>query len=148
MDTAIFMVLSIFLCFFSKSQKYYDPAIFEVEGEQYNISFPDLDIFTCGDNLEDALYMAKDLLGGYLYTLEEENQEIPKASLPTEIKVSSTQFTQLIEVYMPPIRDEEENRTERRNVTIPKWLNKVVKEKNINCSAVLVTALKDKLGIR
>ena len=26
--------------------------------------------------------------------------------------------------------------------------NKVVKEKNINCSAVLVTALKDKLGIR
>ena len=81
-------------------------------------------------------------------TLEEENEEIPKASLPTEIKVSSTQFTQLIEAYMPPIRDEEENRTERRNVTIPKWLNKVVKEKNINCSAVLVTALKDKLGIR
>ncbi len=131
-----------------KKDKYIYPAIFEAEGEQYNISFPDLDIFTCGDNLEDALYMAKDLLGGYLYTLEEENEEIPKASLPTEIKVSSTQFTQLIEVYMPPIRDEEENRTERRNVTIPKWLNKVVKEKNINCSAVLVTALKDKLGIR
>ena len=95
-----------------KKDKYIYPAIFEAEGEQYNISFPDLDIFTCGDNLEDALYMAKDLLGGYLYTLEEENK------------------------------------TERRNVTIPKWLNKVVKEKNINCSAVLVTALKDKLGIR
>ena len=92
--------------------------------------------------------MAKDLLGGYLYTLEEEQKEIPNASLPTTIKTSSNQFTQLIEVYMPPIRDEEENRTERRNVTIPKWLNKVVKEKNINCSAILVTALKEKLGIR
>ena len=69
-----------------KKDKYIYPAIFEVEGEQYNISFPDLDIFTCGDNLEDALYMAKNLLGGHLYTLEEENQEIPKASLPTEFK--------------------------------------------------------------
>ena len=56
-----------------KKDKYIYPAIFEAEGEQYNISFPDLDVFTCGDNLEDALYMAKDLLGGYLYTLEEEN---------------------------------------------------------------------------
>ena len=53
-----------------KKDKYIYPAIFEAEGEQYNISFPDLDIFTCGDNLEDALYMAKDLLGGYLYTLD------------------------------------------------------------------------------
>mgnify|MGYP000843967003 FL=1 len=131
-----------------KKDKYIYPAIFEAEGEQYNISFPDLDVFTCGDNLEDALYMAKDLLGGYLYTLEEENEEIPKASMPTEVKISSNQFVQLIEVYMPPIRDEEENRTERRNVTIPKWLNKVVKEKNINCSAILVTALKDKLGMK
>lgn len=43
---------------------------------------------------------------------------------------------------------EEENITEIKNVTIPKWINKVVKEKNINCSAVLVTALKGKLGIR
>ncbi len=94
-----------------KKDKYIYPAIFEAEGKQYNISFPDLDIFTCGNSLEDALYMAKDLLGGYLYTLEEENEEIPKASMPTEVKISSNQFVQLIEVYMPPIRDEEENRT-------------------------------------
>ncbi len=58
--------------------------------------------------------------------------------MPTDIKVSSNQFIQSIEVYMPPIRDEEENRTERRNVTTPKWLNIPVKEKNINCSALLV----------
>ncbi len=58
--------------------------------------------------------------------------------MPTDIKVSSNQFIQSIEVYMPPIRDEEENRTERRNVTTPKWLNRPVKEKNINCSALLV----------
>ncbi len=130
-----------------KKDKYIYPAIFEAEGEKDTISFPDLEVFTYGDDLESALYMAKDLLGGYLYTLEDEGENIPKASMPNEINTSSSQFVQLIEVYMPPIRDEEENRTERRNVTIPKWLNKLVKEKNINCSALLVSALKDKLGI-
>lgn len=36
---------------------------------------------------------------------------------------------------------------ERKNVTIPHWLNDSVKEKKINCSAVLTTALKEKFGI-
>lgn len=130
-----------------KKDKYLYPAIFEEEGGKYNVSFPNLDIFTCGDDLEDALYMAKDCLGGYLYTLEEMNMDIPKSSLPNKIKVNEDQFVQLIEVYMPLIRDEEENRVERRNISIPKWLNKVAKEKNINCSALLVSALKHKLGI-
>ena len=65
-----------------------------------------MDFFTCEDNLEDALYMAKDLLGCYLYTLEEENKDILKASMP--IKILSNQFVKLIEVYIPLIRDEEE----------------------------------------
>jgi len=130
-----------------KKDKYIYPAIFESEGEKYNIIFPDLDIFTFGDNLEDALYMAKDCLGGYIFTLEDMDLPLPIASMPNDIKTNSNQFVQLVEVYMPPIRDEEENRSERRNVTIPRWLNKIAKEKNINCSALLVTALKDKLGI-
>jgi predicted RNase H-like HicB family nuclease len=130
-----------------KKDKYIYPAIFEKEGEKFNVSFPDLDIFTYGDSLEDALYMAKDCLGGYLVTLEDLNISIPNPSMPYDITTLNHQFVQLIEVYMPPIRDEEQNKTERRNVTIPKWLNKIVKEKNINCSAVLVSALKNQLGI-
>ncbi len=60
-----------------KKDKYIYPAIFEAEGEKYAISFSDLEIFTYGDDLEEALYMAKDLLGEYIYTytLEEEGEE-------------------------------------------------------------------------
>ncbi len=127
--------------------RYMYTAIFSMEGEKYNVTFPDLDIFTYGVNLEDALYMAKDLLGGYIYTLEDLNLDIPEPTLPNELITKNNEFTQLIEVFMPPIRDEEENRTERRNVSIPKWLNKLVKEKKINCSALLVSSLKQKLGL-
>ncbi|MCP1224100.1 type II toxin-antitoxin system HicB family antitoxin [Sebaldella sp. S0638] len=128
---------------------YIYPAIFEEEDGGYNISFPNLEgALTCGDDLSDSLFMAKDVLGLYLYTLEEDGTELPEPSLPNRIKVKDNQFVQLIEVYMPPIRDEQENRHIRKNVTISKWVNDLAVKKKINFSAVLESALKEKLGYR
>lgn len=131
--------------------KYIYPAIFHTAEEgEYWIEFPDLPMAnTQGEDLEDALYMAKDCLGVYLSCLEEENEKIPNPTIPfTDIsELNKGDFIQLIEVYMVPYRDEYKNEMERKNVTIPRWLNDIVKEKKINCSAVLVTALKEKLGI-
>ena len=62
-------------------------AIFSKEGHQYNVSFPDLDgAFTCGEDMNDALYMAKDLLEGWLLVAENEGDEIPPASEPESIQ--------------------------------------------------------------
>ena len=132
-------------------KRYIYPAIFHVAEEGgYWIEFPDLPMAnTQGENLEDALVMAKDCLGVYLSCLEESEEIIPKATIPyTDTKdLEKGDFIQLVEVYMAPYRDEYKNEMERRNVTIPRWLNDIVKEKKINCSAVLTTALKEKLGI-
>ena len=130
--------------------KYIYPAIFHVAEEGgYWIEFPDLPMAnTQGEDLEDALFMAKDCLGVYLSYLEEEREEIPKATIPyNDTNLNNGDFIQLIEVYMATYRDEYKNEMERKNVTIPRWLNDIVKEKKINCSAVLTTALKEKLGI-
>lgn len=78
--------------------------------------------------------------------LEEEDKKIPEANIPYQGQIEKGDFVQLIEVYMPPYRDEYENKVERRNVTIPRWLNRLAKEKNINCSSLLVAALKKHLG--
>ena len=132
-------------------EKYIYPAIFHTAEEGgYWVEFPDLPMAnTQGEDLEDALYMAKDCLGVYLSCLEEENEEIPKPTIPftNTSELNKGDFIQLIEVYIAPYRDEYKNKMERRNVTIPRWLNDIVKEKKINCSAVLTTALKEKLGI-
>ena len=95
----------------SKKDVYIYPAVFEEEGGGYNVEFPDLEgVFTCGDDLRDALFMAEDVLGLYLYTLEEDNTEIPESGSADGIKIRNNQFIQLIEVYMPQVREEQKNR--------------------------------------
>ena len=91
--------------------------------------------------------MAKDCLAGYISYMEEEEQKIPKATIPYTKKLDENSFVQLIEAYLPPYRDEYYNKMERKNVTIPRWLNQIAKEKKINCSALLVSALKKKIRI-
>ena len=128
-------------------EKYLFPAIFEKEEDGYSISFPDLEgAFSCADTFEEALYMAKDCLAGYISYMEEEEQKIPKATIPYTKKLDENSFVQLIEAYLPPYRDEYYNKMERKNITIPRWLNQIAKEKKINCSALLVSALKKQLG--
>ena len=127
---------------------YIYPAIFHLEEDNsYWVEFPDFPMAnTQGENLEDALYMAKDCLVGYISYMEEEEQKIPKATIPYTKKLDENSFVQLIEAYLPPYRDEYYNKMERKNVTIPRWLNQIAKEKKINCSALLVSALKKQLG--
>ncbi len=133
----------------SKKKLYIFPAIFEEDTRGYSIYFPDLEgAFTCADNLEEALYVSKEALGIYLYSLEERKIKIPKPSLPNKVITKNNQFVQLIDVFMPPIRDKQENKHVRRNVSISKWVNDLAKEKNLNCSALLESAIKEKLGYK
>ena len=127
---------------------YIYPAIFHLEEDNsYWVEFPDFPMAnTQGENLEDALHMAKDCLAGYIIYMEEEGQKIPKATIPYTKKLDENSFVQLIEAYLPPYRDEYYNKRERKNITIPRWLNQIAKEKKINCSALLVSALKKQLG--
>lgn len=132
-----------------KKDIYIFPAIFEKEKEFYNISFPDLsNALTFGKGLEESLYTAKEMLGIYLYSLEEDDIKIPEPTFPNKIKLKKNEFVQLIEVYMPPIRDEQENKHIRKNVTIPKWINDLAVKNKVNFSAVLESALKEKLGYK
>ncbi len=83
---------------------YYYPAIFHPEADgKYWIEFPNLKgCNSCGDNLEDALYMAKDCLEGYLLCLELDNEPIPEPQT-----ITSDDPVYIISAYMPPIRESE-----------------------------------------
>ena len=62
------------------------PACFIKEKNgSYSVIYPDLNIATCGNDLEEAFLMALDCLAGYLYSAEIEGEEIPKASFVTDI---------------------------------------------------------------
>ena len=48
---------------------------------------------------------------------------------------------------MVPVRDKMENRSIKKTLTIPKWINDIAVENNINFSQTLQSAIKEKLGI-
>lgn len=129
--------------------RYIFPAIFEPgEKKGYTVKFPDLPgCITEGDTMEEALHMAKEALELHLYGMEEDEDEIPNPSRPEELKVPEKSFISLIEVWMPVIRDEMKNKSIKKTLTIPKWLNDIAEKNNVNFSQVLQSALKEYLGI-
>lgn len=83
--------------------KYTYYAEFTAEDKGYSISFPDLDgAFSCGDDWEDAVYMASDLLKGYLSVSKKNDEEIPTPSSHDDLtkKLSEQQQLKLIEVTL------------------------------------------------
>jgi len=131
--------------------KYYFPAIFDPGTEKeegFTITFPDLPgCITEGSDMDEAVYMAKDVLAGFLYGMEEDGDEIPAPSNPSNIDLPKGAFISIVEVRTDYIRDEIENKAVKKTLTIPKWLNDAAENENINFSQLLQFAIKDRLGI-
>lgn len=131
-----------------KKDYYIYPAIFEYNGDGISISFPDLPgCISCASNDEEALYMAKDALGLFIASSEEDGDELPPPTLLNDIKLQDNQKPALIEVNMPLFRDAIFNISVKKTLTIPKWINDLAEKNNINFSQVLQSALKKCLGI-
>jgi len=132
-----------------KKDRYIYPAVFDYSPDGISVSFPDLPgALTCGDDDEDALRMAKECLALYLYDSEESDEVIPEPTRAVDVSVESSQTVVLVEAWMPPFRDEMAEKAVKKTLTIPKWLNDVAEENNVNFSRVLQDALKSYLGVK
>ena len=132
-----------------KVERYFYPAIFSYEeGQEIAIIFPDLDVATSGENEQDALLSARELLGCVLFGLEEDGEELPVPTSMEDIKPTDNERVLLIDVYMPSVRNANINKSVNRTVTLPAWLNSLALEHNINFSQILQDALKSQLHLR
>ncbi|WP_018887420.1 type II toxin-antitoxin system HicB family antitoxin [Paenibacillus massiliensis] len=130
--------------------KFIYPAIFE-KGENigYTVTFPDLPgAITEGDDMEEALRMARECLELHLFGMEEDQDKIPNPTDPTAVLAPKDSFVTMIEVRMGSIRDEMMNKSVTKNVTIPRWLEKEAAREKLNFSQVLQQALKERLGVK
>ena len=134
----------------NKQEKYVYPAIFTyADGYEIAVTFPDLPgCATSGVNEQEALRMAKDALGGHLWRLEKDNDEIPIPTSLCDVEVEANERVVLIDVYMPAVRLSQETRSVNRTVTLPAWLNAAALEKGINFSQALQATLMNELGIK
>ncbi len=132
-----------------KPERYFYPAVFTYEpGQEIAVTFPDLDAATSGENEDDALLSARELLGCVLYGLEEDQEVIPAPTALSNLSLAENEAAVLVDVYMPSIRMAQVNRSVNRTVTLPAWLNAAALERNINFSQVLQDALKERLSLQ
>ena len=124
-------------------------AIFEYNEDGISVEFPDIPgCLTCGDTTEEALANAKEALELNMYGIEEDEEEVPVPSEPKDIKLVENQTIVLIEVWMIPVRDYMRNKSVKKTLTIPKWLNDMAEENKVNFSQLLQNGLKEYLGIK
>jgi len=118
------------------------------ESGAYGVRFPDLPgCYTSGDNLPDAIQMAQDALCLWLYDMEQDKKAIPPASKPKAIRTDGEEFTSIVAVDTETYRRFYENKSVKKTLTLPMWLNEQAERANVNFSQTLQKALKNELNI-
>jgi predicted RNase H-like HicB family nuclease len=134
------------------------PACFFKEETGYSVIFPDLNyLSTCGATLDEALSSAVDCLAGYLYWLQKDSAEFPPASSLSSINLTSVAeelevspedaFINIITVDVNEYAKTHFEKSVKKTLSIPAWLNNAALERHINFSQVLQEALLQKMNL-
>lgn len=134
------------------------PACFFKEENGYSVIFPDLNwLSTCGDTVDTATHAAVDCLAGYIYLNEKYKESYPAPSSATEINLekvalelnihTTDSFINMISVDVELYAKEHFEKSVKKTLSIPSWLNKIAMEQNINFSQTLQEGLLQKIHI-
>ena len=130
--------------------KYVYPARFAKESNgQYSVDFPDLEsCYTSGDNLSEAITMAEDVLAYVLFDYEKDEKTIPQASDLKAIELSENEFVNYIHCDTISYQRRSNNKSVKKTLTIPEWLNELAIKNELNFSQILQEALIGKLKVK
>ena len=125
------------------------PAIFTpcIERKGYTVVVPDLPgCVTEGQDLLDAIEMGVDAASGWILGELEEGNNIPAPTLRKEdIKLEEADsFISMLVLDIDAYAEKYGEKTVRKNISIPAWLNTYGEKNNINLSPVLPEALLKK----
>lgn len=136
------------------------PVLFYEEKEGgYSVFVPDLNnATTCGDTLENAMYMSEDLIAGLILDEMEEGNKIPQSSkieninfdeLEKDLDIENwdyiSKFKTYIVVDISYYAEKWGKELVKKTVNIPKWVNTKAEEMKINFSKTLEEALLEKI---
>ena len=112
---------------------------------------------TFGDNVADAMRMAQDACGLYLFTALRDGDPLPAPSSLGEINpaailkdfemesAAESAFVNMVLVDMTEYARQHSDKAVKKTLSIPMWLNTLCEEKSINFSKVLQDALLTKV---
>ena len=131
------------------------PACFYIDSDGITIVFPDLNYLASEANdIDEAMEVSIDCLAGYLYLDKLDNKKIPKASKLSDIdpiKVAKEIgfddeidecFVNYVSVDLEEYAKNHFEKSVKKTLTIPSYLNDLAIKNNINFSKVLKEALE------
>lgn len=127
--------------------KYMYTATFkEADGKVY-ARIPDLKgCITTGSDYEDAIEQITDAASGWLVVAEDEGLIIPQATPQSKLINGDELSYSLIYVDTISYRARTDNRSVRKNVSMPAWMANLADRQGINCSQVLQEGLLKRLN--
>lgn len=126
--------------------KYVYPVIFKEEDGKCLVEVPDLSgCFTFGDNLIDAISMARDAMAMWLCLAEDNKETIPQ---PSKNLTVENGFVSYVDVDTVEYRRFNDNKAIKKTLSLPSWLNAQAELAGLNFSAILQEALKQHLQIK
>ena len=124
---------------------YVYPAIF-TSGDDgtYSIRFPDIEnCFTCGNDIEEGMKMAEDVLALMIYTnYEESGIEVPVSTHIKDLELQANEFATYVKCDTSECRRKfRSTKSVKKTLTIPSWLNEDAMKAHLNFSKILQDAL-------
>ena len=138
-----------------KNENVVFPTIILKNKKDYLVYVPDLELFTEGNSLANAICMARDIIGLHCMDLEDDKKKIPIASSYEKAyaicKKKHPEYFNgnitMIDVDVALYRKKLSEKTVRRNVSIPEYINDAANKAGINVSKILTNALAKQLKI-
>lgn len=122
------------------------PIVISEEIDGLYVLIPDFETATQGENVADAIMMARDAIGLMGIDMQDEGKELP---LPNskEYETKEGDIVTLVDVDFAEYRKRVDNRAVKKNCTIPYWLSVEAEKVGINYSRILQEALINILGL-
>ena len=128
--------------------KLYYPAIMHPEEDGgYSVWLHDIKgCCSQGDTLSEAVENIKDALGLYYEDAAEGNSTLPAPSAPNGVELEPGEFLAVIEFSPSDYLKTRSTKAVKKTLSIPAWLNSMAEAQQINFSAVLQSALVERLN--
>jgi predicted RNase H-like HicB family nuclease len=126
--------------------KYVYPAVLYNDEGKTGVTVPDLPgCHTFGEDIADAMFMAKDAIEMWLWDAENKAEPIPAAS--NDLPHLPGETITLIAADTDEYRRANDTRAVKKTLTIPSWLNQLAERANAPFSQILQEGLKGYLHI-
>ena len=133
------------------------PACFFKEEDGYAVVFPDLNyLATSGKSEGEAMAKAVECLAGYLYTSQKDGEQVPEPTAVGDVSIDEVarelqidvdySFVNMVSVNVAEYAKMYFEKSVRKTLTIPAWLNEAALAKGINFSQTLRDALIEKVS--